>query len=433
MSSESRVYVWAWLPGALEPVVVGAVDALERTSRLTFTYAASYRARPDAVPLFTPELPLARGRFDPGQPGRLPDGSPNTHWRGLPKVMDRSPLNVHGCLRDSAPDAWGRRVINLATVNDAETILDERAYWLSSNSDRIGALDFQTSATNYVPRGGSATLLELQEMTDRVEAGEPVPADLLAAAGHGTSVGGARPKALLRDGQKQYIAKFHSSTDVRPVVQAEAVAMLLAARAGVDTAGVRVEVHDNRPVLLVERFDRTPLGGRRLMVSALTVLGLREEESRYASYAMLAEAMMAPGWAGGAQQMEELFTRAAVNIAVGNTDDHLRNHAAFFDGRSLRLTPAYDVSPQPRNTAIASHAISFNTDGPRLSRFTDLVAAAGAFRLSASRAEEIVDHVVHVVQTGFEEACDLARLTKTQSGQLWQREFLNPSIFYAHD
>ncbi|MGN0064849.1 MAG: type II toxin-antitoxin system HipA family toxin [Nocardioides sp.] len=425
-----RVFVWVWLPGSQVPVVAGAVDELEATGRLTFTYARSYRARSDAVPLFTPELPLVAGRFDPGRPGTLPDGSRNTYWRGSPDPQSRSALDVHGCLRDSAPDAWGRRVINLAKARDPEAVLDERTYWLDSNSDRIGALDFQLSPTDYVPRGGSASLEELQAMTARVEAGLPVPPDLLAAAGHGTSIGGARPKALLEDADGHHVAKFHSSTDVRPVVQAEAVAMLLAAEAGVEVAPVRVEMHQNRPALLVERFDRAD-GCRRMMVSALTVLGLREAEARYASYTMLAEAMMSSGWADGAQQMTELFTRAAVNVAVGNTDDHLRNHAAFFDGHQLRLTPAYDVSPQPRNTSIASHAISFDTGGPRLSRFADLVAAAPAFRLTQAHAREIVDHVVEVVTQGFAAACDAAMLTRAQATMLWGREFLNRSVFYT--
>lgn len=262
-----RAYVWAWLPEATSPVVAGVLGStgavLDGEPVLAFRYAVSYLARPEAISLFTPELPLADATYDPR------------------RTPEREPLPLAGCLRDAAPDAWGRRVINLRRAGNPEADLGEMTYLLSSGSNRIGGLDFQFSRSTYVTRDDDATLEQLLELADLVEAGEPVPQELEAAAQHGTSIGGARPKALLTDGERYLVAKFSSTTDTRPVVKAEAAAMLLAARAGIDVAPVEVRRIDGRDVLLVERFDRVPAPhatpgaghSRRLMLSMLTVLG----------------------------------------------------------------------------------------------------------------------------------------------------------------
>lgn len=435
-SYDGRLFVWLWLPGASQPVVSGALAAtgqrLGDEAVLAFTYARSYRDRADAIALFPPDLPLVEGTLDPTRPGRVNRrgagdrvlDEPVDVWPGWPRVSDRSSTALAGCLRDAAPDAWGRRVINLRLAGDPDTDLTELVYLLSSTSDRIGALDFQASATHYTPRGASATLDQLVEAAVRIERGEPVPADLEAAAGHGTSIGGARPKALLVDGDRALVAKFSSSGDERPVVRAEAVGMLLAARVGLDVPAVEVVRSAGRDVLLVDRFDRTASGGRRLMVSALSILGLREEESRYASYTDLAQAIRHRGWAEPERQLRELFTRMVLNIAISNNDDHLRNHAAFWDGRELRLTPAYDVAPQRRNSTVATHAIGINGDD-RTSQFRVAVDAAGHFNLTRRDAEAVVAYVKDTITSTWDEVCDEALLTAAERRQLWGREILN--------
>ena len=165
----SDTFVWVWLPGAAEPVVAGRLT--DRGTAITFAYGRSYLERPDAVALYLPELPLRRGEIPP-----------------------RSG-EVAGCVADAAPDAWGRRVIEHRRVG-SRSDLHTLAYLLESGSDRIGALDFQASATHYEPRSGdAASLEELVEATERVESGEPLTPALDRALLHGTSVGGARPKA----------------------------------------------------------------------------------------------------------------------------------------------------------------------------------------------------------------------------------------------
>lgn len=151
-----------------------------------------------------------------------------------------------GCLRDAAPDAWGRRVIlnrKLGTAGrSADTaVLDELNYLLLSSSDRIGTLDFQASATEYVPReGGEAPLKDLLESADRTERGERLSPALARAIHHGTSIGGARPKAAIERKGRKWIAEFSSSSDVLPVVRAEFVAMRLAKQAGLSVAHVEL-------------------------------------------------------------------------------------------------------------------------------------------------------------------------------------------------
>lgn len=425
--SERRAFVWTWLSGATEPVVAGRLDPtgafLGQQEVLSFTYARSYLERKGATSLFTPELPLRRGRTDPSAP---PD---STGWRGY--LGGRAALPLAGCLRDAAPDAWGRRVINLRMHGKPETELDELTYLLHSGSDRIGALDFQHSPTTYDARGETATLEQLLTLAGLVEAGQPIPDDLIAAAGHGTSVGGARPKALLDHNGRRFVAKFSSSTDSRPVVKAEAAGMLLAKRVGIDVAPVEVVRAAGKDALLVERFDRTSDGARRHVLSALTVLRLSEADSRYASYAEVAESIRLPGWHDAGATLRELFTRLVFNICIGNTDDHLRNHAAFWDGELLRLTPAYDLCPQPRSTSVASHAIGITRDGARASQLRLARAVAAEFSLSPRQADAVIEHVHSTIRDQWDSVCDEATLTRAERDLLWEREILNPYIFYS--
>ena len=259
--------------GATEPVVAGRL--WREGERLNFNYGRSYLSSKQCIPLYEPELPLKAGAIPP-MPG----------------------LSIAGCIRDAAPDAWGRRVIlnRIAGAKGAGSDaaeLDELTYLLQSGSDRIGALDFQESPTAYVPRTArNASLEELLNAADKVEAGIPLSPDLDEALFHGSSIGGARPKALIEENERKWIAKFSSTADTRNVVKSEFVAMRMAALVGLTVAPVRLESAAGKDVLLVERFDRQKVDHqwqRRAMVSALTMFGLDAMMARYASYEDLAE------------------------------------------------------------------------------------------------------------------------------------------------
>ncbi|MFA7324297.1 MAG: HipA domain-containing protein, partial [Candidatus Nanopelagicales bacterium] len=278
-----------------------------------------------------------------------------------------------------------------------------------------------------------ATLEQLMRLAELVEAGEPIPEALAAAAQHGTSIGGARPKALLTGPEgRPMIAKFSSSDDTRPVVKAEGLAMLLARHAGIDVPHVEVVRAAGKDVLLVDRFDRVPAPqgvARRGMLSMLTILGESESGSRYRSYVDIAESVRLGPWTDVSGTLRQVFTRLVFNILIGNTDDHLRNHAAFWDGHELMLTPAYDLSPQPRSTNPASHAIGI-TGTERASQLRFARAAAPHFHLAADAANDLVDQVEDAIRVHWDDCADAARLTQTERGQLWGREFVNPYVYY---
>jgi serine/threonine-protein kinase HipA len=416
MTSEApgEAFAWVWLPGAETPVVAGRLSAIGDI--VEFNYGRSYLQRSDAIPLYLPELPLRPGLISP------PDG-----------------MRMAGCLNDAGPDAWGQRVImqhvlgaGAAGADPAD--LDPLTYLLESGSDRIGALDFQASPDAYVGReDASASLEELAEAAEWVSAGVPLSPALDRALVHGTSVGGARPKALIGDvGHKKFIAKFSSSTDPYDIVRGEFIAMELARRAGLRVAPVMLEQALSKDVLLVERFDRRPGDAtRRALVSALTILELDEMMGRYASYAALAQQIRerfvdAPG------TLRELFARITFNILVGNTDDHARNHAAFWDGERLELTPAYDICPQGRAGGEAAQAMAIGPDGFRMSQLAGCVAAAETYLLSERDARAIIDHQVAVIEAEWSDVCDLAQLSEVARGYFWHRQFLNPYAFHGY-
>ena len=339
-TSHTECYVWIWLPGKTDPVVAGKLTA--DGEDLVFNYGKSYLSRDDAISIYDVELPLRPGV--------------------LPLVAG---LHMPNCIRDAAPDAWGRRVIMNKVLGTSSTEvdtmeLDELTYLLESGSDRIGALDFQLSPTEYVPRlCESSTLEELLKAADKVERGVPLSPELDQALIHGSSIGGARPKALIDAEPCKYIAKFSSSTDHYSVVKAEFVAMRLAKLAGLDVAPVSLARSWDKDVLLIERFDRIPAGDgwfRKHMISALTLFELDDMTARYASYEKLAE-IVRRRFRDPSATLRELFSRLVFNILCGNTDDHARNHAAFWDGELLKLTPAYDICPQARSGNEASQAM----------------------------------------------------------------------------
>lgn len=395
----SEVVVWTWPPGQKIPVPCGRLTPAN--DRLVFAYARSYLERHDAISLFEPELPLREGPIEP------------------PATM-----TVASCLRDGGPDAWGRRVIAARLTGDPDRIdLAESTFMLESGSNRFGANDFQSSTRSYRPREETADLAQMLAAAETVDAGERLPETVAAALVHGTSIGGARPKLTLRDDGVEVIGKLSSSSDRYPVVKAEAAAMYLAAKAGVRTAETRLVRSFGRALLLVRRFDRGPGGSRRHAVSGLTLLGLEEMYGRYATYPDLVRRL---DELGGPDPVG-VFDRVAANIALGNFDDHARNHAAFWDGSTVALTPAYDICPQPRSGDTAAQAMAYGRDGQRGSSLFDLLSCAPEYGLSIRAARARVDHILQAIEDTWPEAADHARLTSGERDLLWRRLILNPA------
>ena len=402
-------FVWVWLPDATEPVVAGRI-AMSRGGEHRFAYGESYLSRPAAISLFTPELPLGRGWID------APDG-----------------MDMAGCLWDASPDSWGQRVIiarltGLSGAAADAVQFDKLTFLLESGSNRIGALDFQASSTEYVPRTRQASLDELHAAAEALDAGELDP-DLAIALVDGTAVGGARPKVLVADGDTEYIAKLSMSTDTYSVVKAEAVAMELARRVGIDVPTTRLVRSLGRDVLLVQRFDRPGGGRRRQLVSALTMQGFGDFlGARYSSYLDVLEVLRA-GASSGKGLARRVFERIVFNVLTGNTDDHARNHAAFWDGEHLDLTPAYDLCPQPRSGTEANQAMAISSTGERRSRLVSCLDACAGYDLSRTQARAIIDRQVTLIREQWADAADLCKLTETDRTFLFGRQILNGYAF----
>ena len=411
-SSAKEAFVWIWLPNSTEPVVAGRLEA--DNGEVRFNYGKSYLERiggnMPAISIYEPELPLQTGELP------LSEG-----------------LTMPGCIRDASPDAWGRRVIinrllGLKGANTDTNELDELTYLLESGSDRIGALDFQRSPTEYVPRTAiNPSIEELLESSERVEKGILLTPELDQALFHGSSIGGARPKALIQDQDRKYIAKFSSSTDLYSVVKAEFIAMRLAALAELNVAPVQLTKAVSKDVLLIERFDRIPKQNvwlRKAKVSALTLLSLDEMMARYASYETFAE-IIRHRFTNPRKSLEEVFSRLVFNILCGNTDDHARNHAAFWNGKDLTLTPAYDICPQNRagNEALQAMLICGNNN---LSRLKTCLETAHNFLLSEVEARDIFEKLITAVEQHWDTVCEEAELSDADKKLLWGRQFLNP-------
>lgn len=339
-------------------------------------------------------------------------------------------LTGAACLKDATPDSRGERVIG-NRLGSGDTEFSAETYMLDSGSNRLGALDFQESAEEYRPRADAAGLDELYDAAEKVLAGEPLDPAIGDALMNGTAIGGAHPKVLISDNAGvEYIAKLSVSTDAHPWIRAEAAAIELARLSGIQVPKARVATSMGRDVLLIERFDRTPGGRRRHVISGLTMLGFDALlGARYGSYPDMLDVLRE--WGRAPHDIgRQLFERIVFNIAIGNNDDHARNHAAFWDGRGLELTPAFDLTPQPRSTDTSAQAMAIGRDGSRASQFSVCVAAAADYGLSRADAKKIVERIVSEIEDHWSEAADAAGLSAADRSLLWKRSVLNRSSFY---
>jgi serine/threonine-protein kinase HipA len=282
-------------------------------------------------------------------------------------------LPSFGGIRDATPDAWGRRVIESRLKVPANS-LPESTYLLHAGSQRVGALDIRSSQEDK-PTLGYGTWDNLQYLMDaaeRIDEGLPVPANLEEIFVEGSPLGGARPKATVRDDERVlWLAKFPSRKDALAVPIIETATLRLAAASGLTVPPVKVIQLGARNVMLIRRFDRywakpgqdAPLPEdllstapaaahveKRLgFVSGLTLVACDEMESPDKSYGDLAQAIRRYCHESVIRENNrELFERLIFNIFVSNDDDHLRNHGFVWDVRlpGWRLSPLYDVMPR---------------------------------------------------------------------------------------
>lgn len=335
------------------------------------------------------------------------------------KVFPANGLPFFGGIRDAAPDAWGRRVIEAKKKVPANS-LPESTYLLEAGSERVGALDVRKSIKS-TPKDGHVPLADLQyliEAAERIEEGLPVPTHLEVIFLGGSALGGARPKASVRDEQGVlWLAKFSSRGERLDVPELEAATLKLAKVCGMTVPEVKTLAVGERRVMLIRRFDRywaapgvipapdslftstLPSDGlkekRLAFASGLTLLACDETDARDKSYGDLAEAIQRHCHVDVVRDnKKELFMRMVYNIFVTNDDDHLRNHAFLWDPRlkGWRLSPLYDVMPKP---SVGSERNLFLGVGPQ-GRSANLDNALGwreKFGLNEATALELIAQI----------------------------------------
>ena len=354
------------------------VSERRRTVSTTFTYDSSFAARANSYSI-SPDLDL--------------QWALSHHLSGLP-----------GAFADAAPDRWGRHLIvrqlrGQAALDHrpAQTIV-ELDYLLGvSDLTRQGALRFRREPEpEYLASGTDVPpLVELPRLlraADAVSAGDDTLAPVKALLDAGTgSLGGARPKASVRDGPRLLIAKFPHREDHWNVMAWEMTVLDLAERAGIATPTRRLVRVGERPALLVERFDRSG-SVRRAYISAMTLVSGTDGEAY--DYLEVAEKLAEHGAAVTAD-LHRLWRRIAFFLAVNNTDDHLRNHGFLRAPGGWTLSPAFDVNPNPDPSA--PHATSIGYRAGRSAGLDALMGLVADFGLDSSAARRILAEIADAV------------------------------------
>jgi serine/threonine-protein kinase HipA len=334
-ASGSECFVYITLPGATSSITAGrfVLEKKQQGDPLgRFVYGRSYLNNPEAVPIDPVELHLSEKTYETVQ------------------------LNgIFGALRDSGPDYWGRRIIE---KHAGKAQLGELDYLLESPDDRAGALGFGLNKVPPAPQRKFNKTLDLEKLQNLADAlvNDKIPKDPDAVQVQdlmllGTSMGGARPKAVVQDDDGLCIAKFNRSDDRWNNTRVEHAMLRLARECGISTAESRIEAVAGKDVLLIKRFDRekTPKGYTRArMVSGLTLLRADESlemRTRW-SYVILVEELRRVV-AEPKKDARELFRRMCFNALVSNIDDHPRNHAVIAKDKDWKLSPAYDLTPAP--------------------------------------------------------------------------------------
>ncbi|MEN1958302.1 HipA domain-containing protein [Luteimonas sp. MJ204] len=310
-----------------------------------------------------------------------------------------------GAFLDCSPDRWGKRLMDRREVIIAREegrrarALRAWDYLLGVNDEsRMGALRFREEGGRYLDDHGlsappMADLRELEAIAVRVERGDVDDSDydirwIKQLVAPGASLGGARPKASVRDPDGAlWLAKFPSSDDRHDVGLWEFVCHHLARAAGISMPAARPLVLSGLgTTYAVQRFDRGP--GRRAYASAFTLLDADHSEG--VSYVELAHAIENQGVPAAIEEdLSQLFRRVAFNVLVGNRDDHLRNHGFLREPDGWRLSPAFDVNPNPDKDA---HVLAIGLDDPSPDTRL-LLGTHDYYRLSKAAADGIISEV----------------------------------------
>ncbi|MCZ6803639.1 MAG: HipA domain-containing protein [Proteobacteria bacterium] len=387
-TNQMECFVYITLPGQTKAITAGKfiikTDDKSGLPRGLFRYGQRYLEREDKLPLDPIELKLSERTYE------------TVSMKG-----------VFGALRDAGPDYWGRRIIER---HAGKTELSEIDYLLYAPDDRAGALGFGTDVKPPAPLRQFNQTLELdrlQKIADAIVSDEEIPVeeineqieDLILI---GTSMGGARPKAVVEDDDGLWVAKFNRPDDKWNCARVEHAMRVLANSCGIKTAISKVIKIAERDVLLVKRFDRekTKKGYlRSRMVSGLTLL--RAEDTHKSrdkwSYLLLVEEIRRIS-VKPKNDAQELFKRMCFNALISNTDDHPRNHALVAKDSDWTLSPAYDLTPFSPISVDRRDLALICGDAGRYANADNLLSQCNRFLLSHDEANEFIEQMQEQVK-----------------------------------
>ena len=389
-TNKTDIYVYAHWSGMLQPELMGVLSAHQARGRKAFSFEYDKNwLKTKRQRLIDPDI-----RFYSGQ--QFPDNKEN-----------------FGVFLDSMPDTWGRTLMKRREAQlakekgrKAKTLYDIDFLLGVYDETRMGALRFKLDMDgdflDHNKEQATPPWSDIRALQQAVAHYENDAEDksinkwLNVLIAPGSSLGGARPKAnILDEHQQLWIAKFPSKNDTVDKAAWEFLTYKLATRAGIEMAACRLKkVMGKHHVFFTKRFDRK--GTERIhFCSAMTLTGNNEDTIRNhaASYLDIAECIQNYGCNVG-QNLQQLWRRMVFNIAVSNTDDHLRNHGFILGEKGWQLSPAYDLNP---STDKAGLALNIDTDDNALD--VDLAKTVGSyFRLNNSAMNQITDEVSRSVK-----------------------------------
>lgn len=405
MSLHNCIFVYTYL--GREVVLCGQFSHRDGVGR--FSYEEGYLKNPEAHPLDPEHLPL-----NPAVKVTNAEGG------------------FFGAFLDCCPQEWGQQVMRLIASeivpeNEresmfAEGLADPLSMMIYGSGYGTGSLRFSPTPGSTdlelepdcgdLPMNNLAKMRQLAEVLARVVDNRPLTPEESAILVPGMSLGGARPKALVTDGDDLWIAKFYRAREAFDIQRVEYVVNQMASKAGINVAESRIEpIHVDgvdRTIFLSKRFDRRH-GAPVHYISAATVLGaprttgaidgikvdVSQAQGKY-GYADIAFALRNMSSAVR-DDLHQLFRRMVFNVMVGNRDDHLCNHGFLLDevGPYYRLSPAFDLAITPTQPAL--HPINVGTERGRVGTISNVLSAAGEFNLRREQALDIVREVGSVV------------------------------------
>jgi serine/threonine-protein kinase HipA len=392
------LYLW-WLADPAVPSLVGELRMARSLKGVSLVYAPTWLR--SGFPL-SEDLPLVAGEH-------------------FPKEKE----TAAGAVDDARPDRWGERVIRFLDKPPRLSVLD---YLFYAGDERFGALGVSVSADQYLARSTGplpqlADVAEMEELVQQVLAGQPVAEEKRRLITPGTTLGGARPKALLNMDGHQWVLKFCDLDEPFDTPMVEHATMTLAAQAGIRVAQTRTVKVARGHAVAVKRFDRYA-GMRMHALSANVALKAAGDDLGYPELAQLLRRRGVTAGGRHLEQMGELFRRMVFNIVIDNTDDHEKNHALLMaDTGEYDLSPAFDVVPSGHSLGYQQMRVGADAADSTLA---NALSECGQFGLKKREAIDQITLVCTAV-AGWKEHFERAGVSKrdieTLAGQI-DRPFL---------